>query len=119
MGVLSVYFIKPNDMPETYYNYLKTSTNYKYFRNKNGSYNWLPVGDKNIELDTTGNSPVIRRVVPSDPNYVTTGRPEYVPETLSTYPAGQRPVDSFTTLEQSDGASITPFSTNNLYTKYI
>ena len=100
-------------------NYLKTSTNYKYFRNKNGSYNWLPVGDKNIELDTTGNSPVIRRVVPSDPNYVTTGRPEYVPETLSTYPAGQRPVDSFTTLEQSDGASITPFSTNNLYTKYI
>jgi hypothetical protein len=28
MGVLSVYFIKPNDMPETYYNYLKSITFY-------------------------------------------------------------------------------------------
>ena len=28
MGVLSVYFIKPSDMPETYYNYLKSITFY-------------------------------------------------------------------------------------------
>jgi hypothetical protein len=97
-------------------NYLKNSANYKYCRKKNGSYDWLPVGPGNIELDTTSSPPVIRRVVRADPNYVTTGRLVYVPETLSTYPVGQ---DSFTTLEQSDGASITPFSTNNLYAKYI
>ena len=100
--------------------YLIDSAKYNYFRRKNGSYDWLPVGDKNIELDTTGNSPVIRRVVSTDPNYyLAPNRLTHDAETLSTYPAGQRPFDSFTTLEQNDEASVTPFSTNNLYAKYV
>jgi hypothetical protein len=89
---------------------------YKYCRRKNGSYDWLPVGLENIELDTTQSPPVIRRVVLADPNYVIAGRLTYVAETLSTYPAGQ---DSFTTLEQNDEASVAPFSSNNLYAKYV
>ena len=100
--------------------YLIDSTKYKYFRRKNGSYDWLPVGDKNIELDTTPVVPVIRRVVPADPNYyLTPNRLIHVAETLSTYPVGQRPIDSFTTLEQNDEASVAPFASNNLYAKYI
>jgi hypothetical protein len=100
--------------------YLIDSANYKYCRRKNGSYDWLPVGDKNIELDTTQSPPVIKRVVPADPNYyLSPNRLTYVPETLSTYPVGQRPDDSFTTLEQSDNELVTPFSSNNLYAKYI
>jgi hypothetical protein len=99
--------------------YLTDSAKYQYIRKKNGSYDWLPVGDKNIELDTTTSTPVIRRVISTDPNYVTTGRTAYVAETLSTYPVGQRPIDSFTTLEQNDEASVAPFSSNNLYAKYI
>ena len=99
--------------------YLKDSANYKYCRRKNGSYDWLPVGGENIQLDIINDTLVIRRVVPADPNYVIAGRTAYVPETLSTYPAGQRPVDSFTTLEQNDKASVAPFSSNNLYAKYI
>ena len=96
--------------------YLKDSRNYQYIRKTNGSYDWLPVGDKNIELDTTHSIPVIRRVIPTDPNYYeSTGR-TYVPETLSTYPVGQ---DSFTTLEHNKEASVAPFSSNNLYAKYI
>lgn len=97
--------------------YLIDSTKYKYCRRKNGTYDWLPVGDKNIELDTTTSTPVIRRVIPADPNYyLSPNRLTYVPETLSTYPVGQ---DSFTTLEQNDKASVAPFSSNNLYAKYI
>jgi len=97
--------------------YLTDSTKYQYCRRKNGSYDWLPVGDKNIELDTTSNSYAVRRVLPTDPNYyLLPTRKIYVAETLSTYPVGQ---DSFTTLEHSDGASIAPFSSNNLYAKYI
>ena len=100
--------------------YLKDSENYKYCRRKNGTYDWLPVGGENIQLDTVNNVFTIRRVVPTDPNYVNiTNRKIYVAETLSTYPVGQRPIDSFTTLEHSDGASIAPFSSNNLYAKYI
>jgi hypothetical protein len=91
---------------------LTDPNNYKYCRKKDGSYEWLPVLLLNKRVDGTSLTPVVR----DDPNYVTTGRLVYVPETLSTYPVGQ---DSFTTLEQSDGASITPFSTNNLYAKYI
>jgi hypothetical protein len=96
--------------------YLTTPSSYKYCRRKNGSYDWLPVGLENIELDTTQSPPVIRRVVLADPNYVIAGRLTYVAETLSTYPAGQ---DSFTTLEQNDEASVAPFSSNNLYAKYV
>jgi hypothetical protein len=97
--------------------YLKNAAKYQYIRRKNGSYDWLPVGDENIELDTTTSTSVIRRVTPADPNYKNqTNRPIYVAETLSTYPVGQ---DSFTTLEQNDEASVAPFSSNNLYAKYI
>lgn len=100
--------------------YLKDSANYKYCRRKNGTYDWLPVGSNNIELNTTPAVPVIRRVVPTDPNYVNiTNRLTHVAETLSTYPVDQRPIDSFTTLEQNDEASVAPFSSNNLYAKYI
>lgn len=100
--------------------YLKDSANYKYCRRKNGTYDWLPVGRNNIELNTTPAVPVIRRVVPTDPNYVNiTNRLIHVAETLSTYPVGQRPIDSFTTLEQNDEASVAPFASNNLYAKYI
>jgi hypothetical protein len=91
---------------------LTTPSNYKYCRKKDGSYEWLPVSSLNKRVDGTSLTPVVS----TDPNHVTTGRLVYVPETLSTYPVGQ---DSFTTLEQSNGASITPFSTNNLYAKYI
>lgn len=97
--------------------YLKASANYKYCRKTDGTYDWLPVGNKNIQLDTVNNVFQIRRVVPADPNYyLSPNRLIHVDETLSTYPVGQ---DSFTTLEHSDGASVAPFSSNNLYAKYI
>ena len=100
--------------------YLKDSANYKYCRKTDGTYDWLPVGRNNIELNTTPDVPVIRRVVPADPNYVNlTNRLIHVDETLSTYPVGQRPNDSFTTLEHNKEASVAPFSSNNLYAKYI
>ena len=97
--------------------YLTDSTKYQYIRKTNGSYDWLPVGTENIQLDINNtNTPTIRRVIPADPNYYeSTGR-TYVPEKLSTYPVGQ---DSFTTLEHNKEASVAPFSSNNLYTKYI
>jgi len=94
---------------------LTTPSNYKYCRKKDGSYEWLPVSTSNVRL--TGASITI--VTESDPNYVTTGRTAYVPETLSTWAIDKRPVDSFTTLEQNDEASVSPFSSNNLYAKYI
>lgn len=92
---------------------LTTPSNYKYCRNKNGSYEWLPVSILNKRVSGTTVSNVLR----ADPNYLNnTDRKTYIAETLSTYPVGQ---DSFTTLEQSDGELVTPFSTNNLYAKYI
>jgi len=100
--------------------YLKNSSNYKYCRRKDGTYDWLPVGAENIQLDTVNNAFQIRRVVPADPNYyLSPNRLTYVAETLSTWAIDKRPVDSFTTLEHSDGASVAPFSSNNLYAKYI
>ena len=95
---------------------LTTLSNYKYCRKKDGSYAWLPVSASNVQIVGTE----LTDVTPADPNYVNiTDRKIYVAETLSTYPAGQRPGDSFTTLEHSDGVSIAPFSSNNLYAKYI
>jgi hypothetical protein len=95
---------------------LTTPSNYKYCRKKDGTYEWLPVSSSNVRL----NGSVLTPVAESDPNYKNqTDRTTYVPETLSTYPAGQRPLDSFTTLEQNDEASVAPFSSNNLYAKYI
>lgn len=92
---------------------LTTPSNYKYCREPNGSYEWLPVSTSNVRL--TGASITI--VTESDPNYVNiTNRTAYVAETLSTYPVGQ---DSFTTLEHNKEASVAPFSSNNLYAKYI
>lgn len=90
---------------------LTTPSNYKYCREPNGSYEWLPVSTLNKRVSegkvvTVGNK---------RPNYLSPNR-IYVAETLSTYPAGQ---DSFTTLEQNDEASVAPFSSNNLYAKYI
>jgi hypothetical protein len=95
---------------------LTTPSNYKYCRKKDGTYEWLPVSSSNVRL----NGSVLTSVAESDPNHKNeTDRTTYVPETLSTYPAGKRPVDSFTTLEQNDEASVAPFSSNNLYAKYI
>lgn len=91
---------------------LTTPSNYKYCREPNGSYEWLPVSTLNKRVSegqvvTVGNQ---------RPNYLSPNR-IYVAETLSTYPAGQ---DSFTTLEKSgDEGSVAPFSSNNLYAKYI
>jgi hypothetical protein len=90
---------------------LTTPSNYKYCREPNGSYEWLPVSTLNKRVSegqvvTVGNQ---------RPNYLSPNR-IYVAETLSTYPAGQ---DSFTTLEQNDEGSVAPFSSNNLYAKYI
>ena len=100
--------------------YLKNSSKYQYCRRKDGTYDWLPVGAENIQLYiNNANALVIRRVVPTDPNYLSPNRKIYVAETLSTYPVGQRPIDSFTTLEQNDEASVAPFASNNLYAKYI
>ena len=95
---------------------LTTLGNYKYCRKKDGSYAWLPVSASNVQIVGTN----LTDVVPTDPNHVNiTNRTAYVAETLSTYPVGQRPNDSFTTLEQNDEASVAPFSSNNLYAKYI
>jgi hypothetical protein len=91
---------------------LTTLSNYKYCRKTDGTYAWLPVSASNVQIVGTE----LTDVTPADPNYVTTGRTAYVAETLSTYPVGQ---DSFTTLEQNDEASVAPFSSNNLYAKYI
>ena len=99
--------------------YLKNSSNYKYCRKTDGTYDWLPVGAENIQLDTVNSVFTIRRVVPTDPNYLSPNRLIHVAETLSTYPVGQRPIDSFTTLEKSGGELVAPFSSNNLYAKYI
>jgi hypothetical protein len=100
--------------------YLKNSTKYQYCRRKDGTYDWLPVGAENIQLDTVNSVFQIRRVVPADPNYyLSPNRLTHVAETLSTWAIDKRPVDSFTTLEHSDGASVAPFSSNNLYAKYI
>ena len=93
---------------------LTTLSNYNYCRKKDGTYEWLPVvSNVNKRVNSAG---VLIDVISTDPNYVTAGRTTYVPETLSTYPVGQ---DSFTTLEQSDNKLVTPFSSNNLYAKYI
>ena len=95
---------------------LTTLSNYNYCRKKDGSYAWLPVSASNVQIVGTN----LTDVVPTDPNHVNiTNRTAYVAETLSTYPVGQRPNDSFTTLEQNDEASVAPFSSNNLYAKYI
>ena len=92
---------------------LTTLSNYEYCRKKDGSYAWLPVSASNVQIVGTE----LTDVVPADPNYVNiTNRTAYVAETLSTYPVGQ---DSFTTLEHNKEASVAPFSSNNLYAKYI
>jgi len=49
------------------------------------------------------------RVMPTDPNWVGTGRPTYVPETLSTNPV----VQAFTTMESKSAI------TTGAYAKYV
>ena len=87
---------------------LTTSSNYKYCRLLNGTYRWLPVTSFNLMSNAalTG----IVTVTQDDPNWVGTGRPTYVPETLSTNPDDS---DSFTTMESKSAI------TTGGYAKYV
>lgn len=87
---------------------LTTSSNYKYCRLLNGTYRWLPVTSFNLMSNAalTG----IVTVTQDDPNWVGTGRPTYVPETLSTNPDDS---DSFTTMESKSAI------TTGAYAKYV
>jgi hypothetical protein len=86
---------------------LTKASNYKYCRIGNDDYEWLPVTSFNLMYDLDANKLV--RVMPTDPNWVGTGRPTYVPETLSTNPV----VQAFTTMESKSAI------TTGAYAKYV
>jgi hypothetical protein len=87
---------------------LTEATNYKYCRFLNGTYKWLPVTSFNL-MPNAGLTALVR-VMSTDPNWVGTGRPTYVPETLSTNPDDS---DSFTTMESKSAI------TTGAYAKYV
>jgi hypothetical protein len=102
----------PTTLTATIIEALIEAPNYKYCRIGNDDYEWLPVTLFNL-MPNAGLTALVR-VMPTDPNWVGTGRLTYVPETLSTNPVVQAPlVQAFTTMESKSAI------TTGAYAKYV
>ena len=89
---------------------LTNPDNYKYCRNTDGTYAWLPITSSNIMKDPNKNE--LKAVVATDPNFVDiVARTTYVPATMSTNPVK---TESFTS-----ATDIQPFSEKTQFATYV